>query len=133
MAIDNIFHLSYWFYQPFTARGLSLWIFIGGFLLLVMAGLIFKMLVYYKEDKITRELLRRFGNFFFTLGFFGLVWMFFRQERVAFLAWRFWLLVWVLILVWWLAGIARYAVKRVPEIRKEQEERERIAKYLPKK
>lgn len=132
MQINNLFHISYWFYQPFVAREWSLWVFVGGFLLLVVAGLVFKIVVYHKEDKTTRELLRRFGNFCFIMGFLGLLWMFFRQERVAFLAWRFWLLVWILIFVWWLSGIARYAIKRVPEIRKEQEERNRISKYLPK-
>jgi len=63
--------------------------------------------------------------------------MFFRQERVAFLAWRFWLLLWVVITLIWVFRLARYALKRIPEIQAEEagdgesEEIERKLIYYP--
>jgi len=62
----------------------------------------------------------------------GLVWMFFRQERVMFLSLRFWLLLWVGVFVWWVLSIVKYVTKRVPEIKTEEERLARIEKYLPK-
>jgi len=75
--------------------------------------------------------MKRTGNFGMTMGLLGLLWMFFRQESVAFLAWRFWLLLWVLMAVWWLARILEYIVKRIPQIKKEKEARHKMQKYLP--
>lgn len=132
MHPSNLFQTIYWFNQPEMARGLSLWILVGGFLLFILGGIAFKILTPYAKIRAKREPLRRAGNFCLTIGFFGLMWMFFRQEEIPFLAWRFWLLLLLGLFVWWLARIARYTVKRVPEIRKEQLEKERMEKYLPK-
>ena len=133
MNIINLFNLDYWFYQPFTARGLALWLLIGGFLLFLLAGLVFKILSEYQNDKTKKIVLKRLGSLGVMMGFLGLIWMFFRQERVAFLAWRFWLLLWALVFVSWLSKIIRYMVKRVPELKAEEERRARMEKYLPKK
>ena len=85
----------------------------------------------YSENKINKIVERRFSGFGCTMGLWGLVWMFFRQENIALLGWRFWLMLWLVIVLWWLARIMRYVVKRVPEIKKEKEEIEKLAKYLP--
>ena len=60
------------------------------------------------------------------MGFLGLLWMFFRQERIAFLAWRFWLLLWLAAVVFWAYRLARYALKRIPEIKAEEIRRANI-------
>lgn len=132
MNIQNLFHLDYWFSQPFTARGSTLWLLVGGFLLFIVAGLICKILSQYQESKFKRLFLKRSGSLGITMGFLGLMWMFFRQERVAFLAWRFWLLLWVVITAIWAYCLARYSLKRIPEIKAEDERRANIEKYLPK-
>ena len=67
------------------------------------------------------------------MGFLGLIWMFFRQESVAFLAWRFWLLLWSAAALIWAYRLARYALKRIPEIQAEEARRVNVEKYLPKR
>lgn len=133
MSVLNLLHLDYWFSQPFTARGLALWLLVGGFLLFIVVGLVFKILSQYQENKFKKALLKRSGSLGITMGFLGLMWMFFRQERVAFLAWRFWLLLWAVITAVWGYRLARYALKRIPEIKSEDERRANIEKYLPKR
>ncbi len=132
MNIANLFHLDYWFSQPFVAAGSSLWLLIGGFLVLVLAGLVCKIVSLYKEEKFKKVILKRSSHLAMTMGFLGLVWMFFRQERVVFLSLRFWLLLWVAVFVWWTLLIVKYITKRVPEIKTEEERLARIEKYLPK-
>ena len=132
MNITNLLKLDYWFSQPFTARGLTLWLLVGGFLLFIVLGLVSKILSQYQNEKSKRLLLKKFGGLGITMGFFGLVWMFFRQERVAFLAWRFWMLLWFAVTAFWAYLVARYALKRTPEIKAEEAKRANIEKYLPK-
>ncbi len=135
MQIQNVLKGSYWFYQPFIAVGAVRWFWIVSFLVMILAGLIAKI-VRVSNDKLsggTKEVLRRGGNLFITMGCLGWLWMFFRQQQVAFLAWRFWLLLWVVIFVWQAVKIAIYATKRLPVINNEQAKRDLQAKYLPKK
>lgn len=135
MQIQNVLKGSYWFYQPFIAVGAVRWFWIVSFLVMILAGLIAKI-VRVSNDKLsggTKEVLRRGGNLLITMGCLGWLWMFFRQQQVAFLAWRFWLLLWVVIFVWQAVKIAIYATKRLPVISTEQAKRDLQAKYLPKK
>jgi len=130
MNFKNLFYLDYWLSQPAVAKGTALWLLVGGFLLLIAVGLILRILVAYRQDKLDKIMLRRFGAFGMTMGLLGMMWMFFRQERIPFLAWRFWLLLWLLVAVWWLIRILEYIIKRVPVIRKEKISKEDKEKYL---
>jgi len=134
MQIQNILKSSYWFYQPFIAIGVVRWVWIIGFLVLVLGGLVARMIRIYKLnlEQRTRETLRRSGNMLITMGFLGLLWFFFRQEQVAFLAWRFWLILWLVIFGWWIYRIIFYVVKRSPMIQNEQAKKIEMEKYLPK-
>lgn len=132
MNITNLLKLDYWFYQPFTARGLTLWLLIGGFLFFIVAGLVFKILSQYQNEKSKRLILKRAGSLGITMGFLGLLWMFFRQERIVILALRFWLLLWLVVTVFWVYRVVRYAIKRIPEIKAEEARRANVEKYLPK-
>jgi hypothetical protein len=134
MQIQNILKSSYWFYQPFIAIGAVKWFWIVSFLVLVLAGLAAKIVRVYNKnlsDNI-REILRRASNLLVTTGLLGLLWMFFRQERVAFLAWRFWLLLWVVLFVWWAYKVIFYVTKRLPMIKNEQSKKVEMEKYFPK-
>lgn len=131
MRLINIFKWSYWFYQPFIAVGFAKWFWVLSFLFLVLCGLVAKIVRQQKKDVTVKEWLRRLGNFTLSMGFWGLVWMFFRQERVAFLAWRFWLILWAAVFVYWGYKVIFYYVKRIPQIKEEKRRREEIAKYLP--
>ncbi|MCX6779718.1 MAG: hypothetical protein NT034_00875 [Candidatus Magasanikbacteria bacterium] len=135
MQIQNILKGSYWFYQPFIAVGAVRWFWIVIFLVMILAGLIAKI-VRVANNKMsggTQEVLRRAGNLLITMGCLGWLWMFFRQQQVSFLAWRFWLLLWVALLVWWTLKVVYYATKRLPLISTEQAKRDLQSKYLPKK
>ena len=133
MNLKNLLDWSYWFYQPFTAHGGVMWFFVILFLALVLFGLSSKITRLYSQDKWYKEVLRRIGNAGITMGLVGLLWLFFRQERVAFLAWRFWLLLWFIGSAIWLIKIVLYLVKRVPVIRQEAIKRSALNKYLPGK
>lgn len=135
MQIQNVLKGSYWFYQPFIAVGVVKWIWIIGFLAMILVGLIAKI-IRVTNTKIsggTKEVFRRAGNLLITMGCLGWLWMFFRQQQVAFFAWRFWLLLWVVLFVWWVYKVVFYATKRLPSISEEQAKRDLQAKYLPKK
>ena len=133
MNLKNLLDWSYWFYQPFTAKGGTMWFFVILFLALVLFGLSSKITRLYNQDKWYKEILRRVVNAGITMGLLGLLWLFFRQERVTFLAWRFWLLLWLLGAIFWLVKIIIYLIKRVPVIRQEEAKRSVLNKYLPGK
>ena len=133
MHITNIFKTSYWFYQPFIAIGAVKWLWIIGFLVLVLVGLVAYIVRANKQysDRV-RGVLLRIGNFGAVTGLFGLLWMWFRQEAVPFLAWRFWLLLWLILFIWWGIKILYYIYKRVPAIQQELAHKIAKEKYLPK-
>lgn len=134
MQIQNIWKASYWFHQPFIAVGGVKWFWTIGFLVLVLAGLLAKILRANNKNKndSRKEILRRAGNLLIITGLLGLLWMFFRQQQVAFLAWRFWLVLWIVLFVWWALKIFFYARKRLPMIKNDQAKRIAMEKYLPK-
>lgn len=133
MKILNIFKSAYWLRQPVPAAGLVKWFWVFGFLGLVLAGLVLYIIRQKTNDRINREIYRRFANLGLTIGFFGLVWTFFRQEMIPILGMRAWLILLVLVFVFWLYKILKYTIYRAPQIRKENSEREALNKYLPKR
>jgi hypothetical protein len=48
------------------------------------------------------------------------------------LAWRFWLVLWIILFVWWGWKVIFYATKRLPLINEEQAKKQLMGKYLPK-
>ncbi|MFA6423730.1 MAG: hypothetical protein WCV83_00255 [Candidatus Magasanikbacteria bacterium] len=134
MQVQNILKASYWFYQPFIAVGGVKWFWIVGFLALVLAGMVAKIVRIYNQkiSQSTREVLRRAGNMLIITGLLGLLWMFFRQQQVAFLAWRFWLVLWIVLFVWWGYKVIFYATKRLPLISTEQAKKDLMERYMPK-
>lgn len=131
MSFKNLLIWSYWFNQPFTARGATLAALVIIFLFFVLLGLVAKIWRVYKGEKWLKEILRRIGNFGLTMGLAGLLWLFFRQERIVFLSWRFWLLFWLFGVIWWVYRLVWYVVVRVPKIKLEIENRGAQEKYLP--
>jgi|GEM_PF-373183 len=132
MNIRNLVHLDYWFGQPFTAQGISLWLLLGGFLVCIVVGLVAIIVSQYQQEKFKKIILKRFGSVGVSMGFVGMIWMFFRQEGIVFLSWRFWMLLWVVVSGWRLWKIRVYMSQRIPDMKAEEENRARIEKYLPK-
>ena len=133
MSFANLLSWSYWFYQPFIARDSAFYLLVGLFLLMIFFGILFKILRSFNFDGLAKELLRRIGNWGVAMGLSGLLWLFFRQERTPFLAWRFWLLLWLATAVYWLVKLIIYGWRRLPAARAEKVKRELVEKYLPGK
>ena len=131
MNLINLVKTEYWFSQPFSAHGSTFWIFVILFLALILTGIVMRLMVSSRQEKTTKIIFRRFSSFCMTMGLWGIAWLFFRQERVVFLAWRFWLMLWLIVTVWWLARILEYIVKRVPKIKEDQKMRRQKDKYMP--
>jgi hypothetical protein len=89
---------------------------------------------YFKRgDHITFKLLKKFQNFFTTLGIVGFAILFFFWQQIPYLSSRFWLIVWLLILLIWAGYIGRFAFFEAPKKRTELQEKAKFEKYLPKK
>lgn len=133
LSIFNLFTWHYWFSQPYIAYGNTKLIWVLLFLGLILFGIVARWCAHRYSDTAISEVWRRLSNLGATMGLIGLIWFGFRQERVQFLAWRFWVFFWGLCLVWWLGKIVYYWLKRVPVIKQENAKRELMEKYLPKK
>ncbi len=133
MSIGNLFYWHYWFSLPRVTWGTTFWLWFGFFSLFLAAAIVLRIVRNYKQDNLIREVLRRYSNIGIGMGLLGLLWFFFRQQSAPILSWRFWLLVWLVGLAYWLYLVIRYHVKRLPEIRKEKEQRTTFNKYLPQR
>jgi hypothetical protein len=86
-----------------------------------------------RHEKVMKKVYHRFGNVALFLGILYGIWIFFRQEEVPIFSGRFWLLIVIIITLWWLYKVIYYLQKRVPEIKRQNEERMKKEKYLPKR
>lgn len=132
MNIMNLFQLSYWFQQPFIARGTTVWIWVIIFLVSIFVGLILKFVQQQVREKYLKKIFNSFANVGLAAGLLGLLWLFFRQQQVPFLAWRFWLLFIVGYAVFVIVKNIKFVVVRLPDIRVEHAEKDIKEKYLPK-
>jgi hypothetical protein len=132
MSFLNFFHASYWFNQPLIARGWIFTVWLCAFLGIFLAGLVAFFLSQRQSFPAQSRWFARLAHCLLTMGFVALVWLGLRQERIPFLAWRFWILLWLILLIVWLVKLGLYAVKRLPEIKREHAERAAREKYLTK-
>jgi len=133
MSIFNLLRIEYWFSQPYIIYGGAKWVWLIFILALIMAGFVFKYLQKHTLDKIKAEIFKRFGNILVGLSIFLVIWFFFRQQHIPFLAWRFWWLLALFFAVSSALSTMRYMLKRIPEIRKFEEEKQMREKYSPKR
>lgn len=85
-----------------------------------------------RHEPIYQFVRSRWVNYLFTLGFVGLILIFFRWQGIAYLSSRTWLVLWLLIGLIWLVRIWRYLLKKFPEERRLYHERITRERYLPK-
>lgn len=132
MRVSNLLYFSYWFSQPDPAGG-GLKIFwpalFGVFTVLGIVALVAERR---GSNTAERQVFKRSGSAATTLGVLGFIWFFFRQESVLLLGFRLWWGLWVVGAVVWFISIGRYALKRVPAIKAENEARGRREQYLPR-
>lgn len=131
MNIFNLFTWEYWFSQPYIAYGHTKWIWLIIFLAFILFGLVSKIWEVARVDGVLKRVWHSLANSFFCTGLLGLLWMFFRQQHVPFLAWRFWLLIIFIGVVWRQYYNFKFVFKRYPKIKMEQAERAVKEKYLP--
>jgi hypothetical protein len=132
MKFTNFFFWSYWFSEPYIARGglaVFFWVVASS---LFFAGIGLFIYRKYRADKLEQEVFRRFAVLVTTLGVLSLLWVFFRQQHIPFFAWRFWLVGVAIFFAWRLYVAFSYLKKRLPAIKAEQAIRERRDRYLPK-
>ncbi|MCX6781962.1 MAG: hypothetical protein NTW66_02495 [Candidatus Magasanikbacteria bacterium] len=132
MNIMNILGWSYWFQQPYIARGTTMWIWVIIFLAAIFGGLILKFVQQQLSEKYKKKMANSFSNVGLTSGLLGLLWLFLRQEQVPFLAWRFWLLFLVAYALYVVIKNLKFIITRLPEIRAEHADKALKEKYLPK-
>lgn len=85
-----------------------------------------------KHQPPLNNLWRKCFIFFVTNAAFILIWGFFRQEAVPALGARFWFLILAVVDLIWLFYIIKYAVKKMPQEKKERAEKKQFSKYLPR-
>lgn len=84
-------------------------------------------------DKLSRRAIGRAGTRLISMGFVGLVLYAFSYERVPFLMMRIFFLVWTVVFVVLAYRVYRYAFVEIPKIKESHEERDRLARWLPRK
>ncbi|MFA5020837.1 MAG: hypothetical protein WC517_02130 [Patescibacteria group bacterium] len=119
--------------RPYTTGGTirTMVIFFAIFLIIGLGLKIFEK--FRKLEKFQTKILSKSAALFITLGAIGLGLTWIRYERVQLLSSRYWLLVWLMILIVWLYPIVSYWLKTAPEAKKRNEEKKLFRKYLPNK
>lgn len=130
------FDYRYWFNPAPVALGPSL---VSGILsffawfLIIGVGMFIGAHWVRKTHPRRAGLLRRFGWLLLWTGILGEMCLFFAYEQLPLLGMRLWFLATFLYFLIKLGFIVWYLVRDYPRERKEEEERRRIEKYLPRK
>jgi hypothetical protein len=80
----------------------------------------------------TRKIFEKFYYFLASMGFSGLLLVFFRVVNAYFIGAPFWILFWLVVLLVWLYFILRYIFVKMPKLKEEIEMKRELEKYLPK-
>jgi len=135
MTLPPLLSLSFWF-NPNPPPFLSIYniVIVAFIIAALVSGIVAYALPRLKAmDKLDRQIAQRIGFIWVAFGIIGLMLYAFAYERVAYLSMRaFWLplLIWV---IWKKWQIYQFVFKKVPEIRKARQEKEKFEKWLPKK
>lgn len=101
---------------------------------MVVIGIIIKIIQTAKRaPHFLDKIFQMYFLLFTVMGAVGLLLVWFRYEHAYFLSARFWLVIWLASLVWWLYAIIRYQVKVVPQAREQLEQKKIFSKYLPQR
>lgn len=130
MHVSNLFTWTYWFSQPLAVGSKAFVFWLWGLLAMVLLGLIAMILSQRQTLEPQRKFYGRLSSCLLTMGLAALLWLWLRQGGVVILAWRFWLLIWLIVFVVWGGSILKYAVWRLPQVKREQKARESKEKYL---
>jgi hypothetical protein len=127
--MQNLLTWRFWFnLRPESLLPLFTNLFLGLLALLLIAT-IFTALKQRRKSLYKNFWKRSYG---FSLGnlLIGAVLFFFNYERAAFLSARFWLALWVIVMIAWLIPIIK-SYRRVPLQKKKIEKEQEFKKYIP--
>lgn len=127
--MKNLLTLQYWFtLRPETLSPLANKVFIATILLLIVFSVLFLWLK--NRRGLYRHLFRKFYNFSLSNAVIGLLFLFFNYENAIFFSARFWLLLWLIIMIVWLIFILK-DLKKIPALKQRNSAEEIYKKYLP--
>lgn len=127
--MSNLITWKYWFsLQPEPFLPLAWNILNGTIVLFIVSAVIFAILK--MRPGIWRGLYKRLYAFSLTGFIIGLLMLFFNYEQVPFFMARFWLIIWLVIMVVWLFFILR-DLRSIPQKKKELTDQQELKKYLP--
>ncbi|MDP2586239.1 MAG: hypothetical protein Q8P32_00490 [Candidatus Komeilibacteria bacterium] len=131
--MSQFLQLSFWFDKyPLPFFALAMWVALGVLIAAVAFGAWSKWQSNKNGlDKLTKIVWQKLGSLFLSFGIVGLILMFFKQQRVPYLGMRFWLALWLVICLVWLAFILKFIFKEIPRIKEERKKQAEIKKYLP--
>ncbi len=134
MNLAKLFDWSYLTHR-YAVENLSWWTL--SILIIIFGGaLIAAILVTIKlRDKnvIARKFLTKIQIWGFSSGIVGAFFIFFRQVRALYLSSRIWLLVWLIVVLVWLAFLIYEWKVVLPKKKQDQKSQEEFTKWLPKK
>ncbi len=129
--MKNLFSLKLWFnFRPGDLTPLSVKIFIGFLLLLLLLSILFFIFRKNFGDRFAKKIYKRLGSFCSTNFFIGILVLFFMYERTPVLAARLWFLIWVITMLVWIFFIVKFAVS-LPKQKQELEKDKEFQKYIP--
>jgi amino acid transporter len=132
--MNNLIDLNFWFnlvpvrMSPVFEIG-----FFAVFLLMIMAGLAFRIMKKNKTDKFDRISLEKATAIMFWVGGLGLMWLFFSFEEISIFAARFWVLILGVIFAVTTYKLYQYRQITVPQLRMLEQSKAEANKYLPRR
>jgi len=131
-SLKNLIVPGYWFSEPEPLNKFSLWFLLGFFGAMVVAAVVIYVTAQKKkDDKPLVRGLNKLSGLLIWMGLLGLAVIFFRYEHAFFLSRRFWMATWLIGAIVWLVFVVRYFKVAMPKARINQQEQERLKKYLP--
>ena len=134
MNLEKLLDLTYLF-ERYPSDGFSLPVKIALLVIFILAII----LAIYAHRKIkpsygaSKKLWRKLEAWGWTTGLMGLVFVYLREVQALYLSSRFWLLLFLLIIIIWLLFIFRYWKKGVPNKEEAAKQEKEFDKWLPKR
>lgn len=128
--MQNLINFGYWFsLRPEALSPIAQKLFIGFIILLALICLL--TAIFKNHGGIYRGFLKKIYSFSFANAVIGLFILFFNYELIPFLSARFWLGLWLIMMIVWLIFILKY-LRKIPATKKRVAAEKEFNKYLPK-
>ena len=133
--LNQIFLPSYWFtFNPALVDGIIGNCVFGFFVLLFVLGIVTRIVASQRAlDRYLQKVVTQSVTLLITMGLLGVALYFFSFERIRFFGARFWYLLWLVGLVFWVYRIVRHVKDEIPAARQRAHEQKEKQKYFPSK